>query len=262
MDNGKKVRILAYDLEVTPMLAWAYGMYDTNILEVEQYPYILCFSYQWLDEKKVHSVSLPDFPARYRKDPTDDLDIVKALHRLLDEADVVIAHNANGFDNKVSNARFLVHNLAPPSPFKSVDTLAVARSKAKFSSNKLDLLGQQLDLGRKTNETHGSLWRACVDGDKRAWSKMVKYCEQDVRLLIDLYNRFLPYMTNHPNLATISQKEDVCPKCGGSRLHSRGTRATTTAIHRRFQCQDCGGWCAERISDKEEFVRPTYVNYS
>lgn len=262
MDTGKQVKILAYDLEVTPMLAWAYGMFDTNLLEVEQYPYIMCFSYRWLHEKKVHSVALTDFPARFKKDQTDDLDVVKILHRLLDEADVVIAHNANGFDNKVSNARFLVHNLAPPSPFKTVDTLTVARSKARFSSNKLDLLGQQLHLGRKTAETHGSLWKACVNGDLRAWAKMVKYCEQDVKLLVELYYRFLPYISNHPNMGMLSQREDVCPKCGSKRLHGRGTRSTNTMTYHRFQCRDCKGWCSDRASEKEEFIRPTYVNYN
>lgn len=258
----KKVRILLYDLEVTPMLAWVYGMYQTNVIEVEQYPYILCFSYRWLDEKKIHSHSLVDYPARYKKDDTDDYDVVKELHSLLDEADIVVAHNANGFDNKVANARFLAHNLSPPSPYKTVDTLSVARSRAKFSSNKLDLLGQQLHLGRKTKETHGSLWRACIDGDSKAWAKMVKYCEQDVKLLVSLYERLLPYINNHPNIAVISGREDACPRCGGRRIHSRGTRSTNAKTYRRFQCYDCGAWLSERTSDKEEFTSSTYVNYS
>jgi len=259
--DNKQPKILLYDLEVTPMLGWVYGTYNTNVIKIEQHSYLMCFSYRWLGEKKTYNVSLVDFPARFKKDKTDDYDVVKALHRVLDEADIVIAHNASGFDNKVSTGRFIAHELRPPSPYRTIDTLTIARSKAKFSSNKLDVLGQQLHIGRKTKETHGQLWQDCINGDATAWKKMIKYNNQDVDLLIELYKRLLPYINNHPNLSAITQR-DGCPKCGSIRLNSRGQRITNTVVYRRLQCQDCGGWCAERIADRDEFEKPTYVNYT
>ena len=49
----------------------------------------------------------------------------------LDEADIVVAHNAKKFDNRVAAARFMYHGFLPPSPFKTVDTpLAARRSPA------------------------------------------------------------------------------------------------------------------------------------
>jgi len=259
--SKRKAKILAYDLEVTPILGWVYGTYKTNVLEIEQHSYIMCFSYQWLGQSKVHNVSLIDFPARYKADPTDDYDVVNALYKLLDEADIVIAHNANGFDNKVSTGRFIAHDMTPPSPYKTVDTLSVARQKARFSSNKLDVLGQQLHIGRKANETHGGLWKACLSGDEKAWKKMIAYCNQDVKLLVKLYDRLLPYITNHPNMANYTDQVSVCPKCGSSHMESKGIRRTNTKVYRRYICHSCGGWAAERIAH-EEYDNPEFVNYN
>lgn len=251
-----QVRVLLYDLEVSPLLGWAYKIWDTNILKIERQSYIFCFSYMWLGDKDVKCISQIDFPARYKSDPYDDYDVVKALWSLINEADIVVAHNAKGFDDKVSMGRFLVHNLTPPSPFKAVDTLTVARSKFKFASNKLGDICTQLGIGAKSEETHSDLWYDCIQGDRQAWKKMVQYCKQDTKLLHSLYVKVLPYITNHPSLTLISQDLDACPRCGSGKLHHRGIRG----VYQRFQCMDCHSWLKERIADNYEAQRPMYVN--
>lgn len=258
----RDAKILFYDIEVTPILGYAYGTYDTSLIEIVQHPYMLCFSYKWSYENKIRSVALPDYPARYKKDATDDYDLARELQKLLSEADIVVGHNSNRFDNKVAQSRIMVHRLPTVPPLKRVDTLLVARQTGRFSSNKLDTLAQQLEIGRKTKDTHGQLWQACVAGDMKAWKKMIKYCNQDVQLVVDLYYRFLPYINNHPNMATISQRPDCCPKCGSTKLESKGIRRSNVATYRRYLCHNCKGFCSERLSDNEEFVKPGYINYN
>ncbi len=254
----RKPRILVYDVETTPLIGTAYGTYNTNIMQVLQHPYMLCFSYRWLDERKTYNVALRDFPVRYKADSKDDKDVVRELWHLFNEADVVVAHNAKGFDNKVANGRFIVHNMLPPSPFKTVDTLLEARKIGKFSNNKLDVLGQQLQIGRKTKATHGQLLDGVLDKQKVAWNKMVTYNNQDVNLLIRLYKRLLPYMTRHPNLATISHMPETCPTCNGTHLQRRGFYEAATYTYQRYVCKDCGSWNRFRLSEKE-IEKPTYV---
>jgi DNA polymerase elongation subunit (family B) len=253
------MKILLYDLEITPILGWSYGIWNTNIIEVERSAYIMCFSYMWYGEKKkdIKCISQIDFPSNYKSHPYDDGKITKKLHELLEEADIVIAHNAKGFDNKVAMGRMIYHNMLPPSPFATIDTLTVFRSKFKFSSNSLDKLGQELKIGRKTKTTHGKLWRDCVGGDRKAWAKMIRYCKQDVWLLHNLYERARPYISNHPNIS--HHDIDICPRCGSRNLHYRGYRHTNTSSFRRIQCMDCGGWTRERLHDKN-LPRPKYVN--
>ena len=250
-------RILLYDLEVTPILGWTYKMWEANVIKMERDSYIMCFSYQWLHEGVVRNVAQPDFGLNYATDPHSDQVVVEELWRLMDDADIVVAHSANRFDNRVAMARFLEWGLGPPSPYKSVDTLQAARRYFRMASNSLNALCEQLMLGSKPKETHGSLWRDCVDGDMKAWKKMKKYCNQDVTLLAKLYEELRPYIANHPNVGGYSGERDVCPRCGSDSVQNRGVAHTATCTYQRFVCNDCGAWSRTRKCEPEH---PTLVN--
>jgi DNA polymerase elongation subunit (family B) len=255
----REPRILIYDLEVTPMLCWTYRRYEANVIHVERESYVMCFSYKWFGEKKIKSVSQTDFPEQYAKDPYDDKEVVKVLWDLINEADVVIAHNAAGFDNKVSNERFLVHRLGPTSPYKTIDTLITAKRYFKNSSNSLDNLCKKLGIGDKTKDKHSELWHDCVNGDTKSWNKMIKYCKNDVKILEELYFILRPYMPNHPNVALLAEKPNGCPKCGSVNIQFRGLQRSNTSTFRRIQCVDCGAWSRVRVCDKSA-EKPQFVN--
>lgn len=253
------MKVLVYDLEITPTLGWTYGIYDTNVIHVEREPYIMCFSYKWLGEKEVKCVAQTDFPSRYKRNRYCDRLVVEELWRLLDEADVVVAHNAARFDNKVANERFLVHRLGPTSPYKTVDTLQVAKRYFRNGSNSLDNLCKKLELGQKSSVRHHDLWRACVDGDSESWQLMKDYCDKDVELLESLYLLLRPYIANHPNMALISDTLDGCPKCASTNIQYRGLQRSNVAVYRRVHCNNCGAWSRVRLAEGD---KPTFVNVS
>lgn len=238
--GGKKV--LLYDLEVSPLRIRAFGEWQTDAIKVEQYSYVYCFSYKWLGESEVHTVALQDFSARYKDDPTDDYNVVKKLWDLRSQAQVTVAHNEDGFDRQVGNARFLVHDMGPPAPSRTVDTLKIARKHFKFSSNKLDRLGQQLKIGRKTEQGYGQLWEGYEANKEVSVKKMIEYCEQDVELLEKLYLRCMPFITNHPNMAMLVEDEDACPKCGHPYMDDISFYSTNTQTYVLSQCKQCKGW--------------------
>lgn len=248
-----------YDLEVSPTLGWTYGIYDTRVLHVEQDPIIMCFSYQWYGEKKIHNHRIQILNG---KEIVSEKDVVERLWELFDEADIVVAHNALRFDNKVATAAFLRHNLTPPTPYKTIDTLRVVKSISRFNSNSLDAIGETLGLGRKTAVKHSDLWHDCLQGDKKAWKKMVAYNNQDVRLLTAIYEKLRPYIKNHPNLGVILQKRDVCSKCGSSNLQARGREGRRTGMVQRWVCNDCGGNTYSALPDERLPIeeRPNIVN--
>src|SRR5690606_37792378 len=134
----------------------------------------LCFAYKWLGEKKIHAHALPDYKD-YKKDTCSDHNLAKELHNLFSEADVVVAHNGDNFDQKMANAMFARHKLGPPSPYKTIDTLKVSRKNFKFPSHHLDSIGEQLHIGRKLKHNGFPLWLACEAGDPVAYKTMVKY---------------------------------------------------------------------------------------
>lgn len=236
-----KNKILLFDIETSPTLGFIWQMWEANVLKVVRPWNILCFSYKWFGEKKTHVVSLPQFKG-YRKNPHNDRELVKRLWKLFDEADVIIAHNGDKFDIKKSYAKFIEHDLKPPAPYRTVDTLKVARRYFKFDSNKLDSLGEFLHLGRKVHTGGFELWDRCMNGDPKAWRLMEKYNIGDVKLLEKVYLKLRPYIQNHPNYNVFNDTNHACPNCGSKSIQRRGYSYSRTTKYQRWQCQNCHSW--------------------
>lgn len=245
-------RVLFWDIETAPILGTAWANYDTNLIWVVEDWYILCFAYKW-QGGKTQVISLPDFKL-YKKDPKNDIEVVKALQALFEEADITIAHNGDRFDVRKTNARILKHNLPRPIPPKTIDTLKVSRKNFALTSHKLDDLGEYLGVGRKI-KTDKDLWEGCVAGDMKAWKKMKKYNIQDVELLERVYNKLLPWIDNHPSLSILENRPDSCPNCGGTNVIARSKyHPTKTQAYQYHQCNDCGHPVKVRIPEKREKV--------
>lgn len=236
----KKPRIILYDIETTPILGYAWELYDTSILSVVEPWKLLAFSYKVLGEKKVHVFSRRKYTERQ---------LVKKLWKVLNGADLVISHNGNQFDNKKAQDKFAHFNLGPPAPLVSVDTRAEAKRHFKFSSNSLDNLADYLSIGRKLQTGGFDLWKRCMRGELKALLKMERYNKQDVRLLEKVYLRLRPWMSTHPNLTLLKGRLGGCPKCGSNHLQARGFRYTQVNKFQRYQCQSCGGWTTSRKAE-------------
>lgn len=236
-----KPRVAFFDVENAPTLGYFWGkLWETSIVSVTNPWYMLSFSYKWMGEDKVHCHALPDYPL-FKKDKENDKHLIEDLHDLFDEADILIAHNGDRFDVRKANARFIMQGLKPPSPYKTIDTLKVARRYFHFQSNRLDDLGQYLDVGRKMPHTGFDLWSRCMRGERTAWKTMREYNIKDVLLLEKVYERLKPYMTNHPDL-TIYNETPGCPTCGSTHVHRRGFAVSRKRKYRRYHCGSCGSW--------------------
>jgi hypothetical protein len=113
-----------------------------------------------------------------------------------------------------------------------------------------------LDIGHKEATGGWDTWMGCMLGEDKAWKRMVKYNNMDVKITKDLYLELLPWLTNHPALNVIDGKDDACPKCGGNHWQERGYAYTTVGKRKRFQCQNCKGWTQGReiISTDVQYV--------
>lgn len=255
--RASQPRILLYDIETAPPLIAAWERYETDALWEERPGYMLCYAYKWLGEARTRVVGLPEFKT-YKRHPHDDKELIQSLYALFEEADIIVAHNGDGFDQRTSKGRFLVHGFGPPAPFKQIDTLKVSRKHFRLPSHKLDDLAKLLGVRRKVRTGGIDLWYDVVHGDMTAWNKMMRYNKQDVRVLEDVYLKLRPWIENHPAL-NLYDNPHKCPKCGLGPMQARGYRLTKTLRYRRYQCQNCGGWSSERESDKS-FTKPILVN--
>lgn len=241
MKKKNKAKILLLDIENSPLISYTWGIWEQDVIDVKEEWYILSCAYKWLGEKQTKVLSLPQFK-NWKKDKKDDEGLVEVVWKLLDEADVVIAHNGNSFDIKKIYSRFLQHGMKPPTPFKQIDTLLIARKYFKFDSNKLDRLGQYLEIGRKIKHEGFPLWLGCMSGDKKSWSKMIKYNKNDVILLEKIYYKLLPYITNHPNVNLTLETVHNCPNCGSTNIQKKGTGINKVTTYQKMRCLGCGCW--------------------
>jgi hypothetical protein len=213
---------------------------------------MLTAAWTWLDQERVQVVGLCDYP-RYAENPEDDYDLVAQAHRLFDEADIVVAHNGTSFDTKKAQARMIIHGFDPPSPFKEFDTLRVARKHFAFNGNSLNDLCRVLGIGEKSETGGFKTWMGCLQGDPRAWATMKRYNRNDVVLLKQLYLRLRPWATTHPNLATLSGKPSICPKCGAEgQMIDKGWNHNKVTRAKKYQCQACRGYCSSRTNERLE----------
>ena len=242
------MKVLLLDIETAPNTAYMWGMWqelNSTKFIVDDW-FIMCWSAKWLGEKKIMGESVHENPD-YKKNPRDDKRIMIELKKLLNEADIVIAHNGVKFDCKKIRARFILNGIKPASPYTVIDTLTHARGQFAFTSNRLDDLGKFLKLGKKVDTGGFELWSDCLDQKIPAWKKMVKYCKNDVILLEKVYRAIRPFIKKHPNSSTyLDTVKPVCPKCGSDDIWYQGYAYTGAGKFKRFQCKTCYGWGREK----------------
>lgn len=252
-----KPRILIYDIESSPLITYNWTRWsDHGVIDVKQEWFLLCVTWKWLGESGVNYCGLNSFKSAFKNDPTDDIRLAQKIHALFEEADVTIAHNNDKFDKRKSNARFLLNGLSPPSPYKTIDTLKVARRHFALSSNSLNELTKMLGFGEKAKHPGFSMWRGCMQGCEKSWAQMERYAKKDVVLLEKIYKKLLPWIDNHPNYGLYSNTDEpTCTNCGSLKLIKRGTSYAYTQAYQRYQCTACGKYSKSTKSMKSVKIK-------
>ena len=234
-----EAKILLLDIETAPLEAYIWSLWTKyvgpSLLKCEWF--ILTWAAKWLGDDTVYSRKLTSSEALRE----DDERIMRDLWDFLDEADIIIAHNGERFDVPKINSRFLLNKMSPPSSYKQIDTLRVARKEFGFTHNSLDSLAKLFGIEGK-NKTTMELWIDCKHGSDDALEEMEEYDIQDVIVLEKVYFKMRPYIKGHPNLDLyIDSESPVCPQCGeDSLLAVEGKFFYTQAVrYQLYRCSSC-----------------------
>jgi predicted PolB exonuclease-like 3'-5' exonuclease len=179
-------KVLFYDIETSYNIvkSWRVGYNMTiqpeDILHERK---IICVSYSWLDDDMVYNITWDE--------NQDDKELLITFIDVLNQADLIVAHNGEGYDLPWIRTRALLHDLPMRINYKQFDTLKVARRKFNFNSNKLDYISTFLGFGHKI-KTNMALWdeiilRKC----ETSLAYMVEYCNKDVLLLEKVYKKLM-----------------------------------------------------------------------
>lgn len=246
-----KPKILVFDIETSPLITYTWGLFDQNIAlnQIKEDWHVLSYAAKWLDDPPNKTMYKDQ---RGKKDISNDKDMLKGIWKLLDEADVVITQNGISFDSKKLNARFMIHGLGRPSPYKHIDTLKIAKKHFAFTSNKLEYMTDKLCVKYKklTDERKFggfSLWKECLKDNIKAWKEMERYNKYDVLSLEELYHKLQPW-DNSVNLSSFHDSEQFTCNCGSTKFHKRGITVTSTGKFQRYQCQNCGKWHRSKVN--------------
>jgi hypothetical protein len=188
--NTGEARVLIYDIETSPNIGWFWRAgYKLNISpdNIIKERAIICVSYKWLGEDQVYNLS-------WDKNQ-DDKFLLEQFIEVLNEADLIVAHNGDNFDLKWLKTRALYHRLPMLPNYKQFDTLKLVKSKLNLNSNRLDYIAKFLGFEGK-NKTTIDLWIDIVyKKSQEAMNTMLEYCDEDVRQLEKVYKE-LRYLGN------------------------------------------------------------------
>lgn len=254
-NNGPKV--LVFDIETAPMLAHVWGLFDQNVAlnQIDKDWHVLSWSAKWYENENGdlfgphNKVMYMD--QRNKKKLEDDSILLKGIWKLLNEADVVITQNGRRFDVKKLNARFLLNGMQPPSSYKHIDTLVIAKNKFALTSNKLEFMTGQLCTKYKklkSKKFQGfTLWKECLANNLEAWNEMEKYNKYDVLSLEELAQILIPWDASvNFNLYT-ENSTHVCT-CGSEDFKKNGFSYTSVGRFQRWACTDCGKEVRDRTN--------------
>ncbi len=259
-DQGPRISIL--DIETAPVRAAVWGLFKQNVglNMIRDDWFIMSFAHKWFRDEKVVYLDQSK-----QLDMEDDTALLIALHKVLDEADIVVAHNGRKFDLRKINARFIAAGMTPPSPYRIVDTLETAKRQFAFTSNKLEWLTGQLCTTKKLK--HGKfpgfeLWDQCLKGNPEAWEEMREYNIVDILSLEELYELFLPWDDRAPNYGNfVDEAEPVCPRCGSRHVtEAAKPYRTNVGLYKLYQCDSCHGWARGRTLQNSAAKRKTLMS--
>ena len=233
-----KVNVLTLDIETSAHTVRTWGLFKQNIglNQIVEPGSTLCLAYKWFDETETHFLR------------ADEPDYAQRVWDLLDAAHYVVHWNGTSFDIPHLQKDLILAGLMPPSPFKQIDLVRVARKQFNFASNKLDWVAQQLGVGSKVKHEGFDLWTACEAGDPDAWKRMEEYNRGDIAVTEGLLVKLLPWIPNMAHIGMYIGTDRCCARCGNDDLKIEGYSYANSQKYILMHCTECGFW--NRGADK------------
>jgi len=105
--TGEPPRIMLLDIETAPQKGYFWSRFNITVgsNQVIEPSYMLTWAAREFEGTDVEFDSLFINQDAYWEDPKDDKRIIESMYEILDEADIIIAHNGDNFDIKKIMAR-------------------------------------------------------------------------------------------------------------------------------------------------------------
>lgn len=252
--DSREINVLILDIERLKGEAevefWTLSDFKNRRISVDDvavWPRTICVAWKWLGHMDTHFASVWG-------------DGQQGMHQRIwdavDAADVVIGHNVAAFDMKHLNTGWRDHDFHPPSPYKTVDTLKIARQVFGDESKALDTMTRRIGLQSKTDQYSVDAAKQACAGSGGAQARIREYNEGDIDATEALYLELLPWARSHPHVApSLGGAFLLCPRCGSEQVSRNGTYSPAVYIYRQYVCGSCGGHFRSGLEARGPSVR-------
>lgn len=250
------VKTLYFDIETTLAKSYHWGQWQQNLSVKQQIQesHMLSHAWAWGDGEVFSSVLTPEEVLNQ-----DDERIVYEIWSLLDNCDIVVAHNGKRFDVKKVNGYFLKYGLPKPSSYKVIDTLEIAKKHFNLPFKSLEYLAKFLNVELKQDSGGIQTWIDCDRGNPEALATMEFYNRGDVVTLREIHNKLKGWDNNGVNIALYNDNHDtLCTHCGSDDISVITDKFAYTP-NRKYQVYRCNSCKAVLRSNKKEGVGNTLV---
>ncbi len=251
MANVEKPKILFYDIETSPLLAYVWRLGEQVVghyqLAKQGRAYgIICVSYAWDDGRPAKTID-------WGYKAQDTAKVILEFDKVIKQADVAIGKNSDRFDIKHLATQRMLNGL-PPLPEwvgRTDDLEKQMRKHFTFPSYSLDYLSKEVGLGGKMKMEFED-WVSIVERTSKAsFEKMKLYNRKDVLDTRTLWNKLQPYITPKFNQATF-YGDFRCTNCGSQDLKKDGIRHTGKTSYQVFFCKGHNGYAGRMVIPSTE----------
>lgn len=179
------MRIAAIDLETTDLKAMM------GLLLCGSFQQIVPPEYEGIEAYTIFDADQP------KGNANPDKALAIALRDEMEKYDMIVTWNGKMFDIPFLNARLLKHKERPVRVKFHFDAMYQAGYSAnRIGSKKLVNVQKFLDCVEAKTDIDWDVWKLAILGDDAALAQVIEHCEQDVKVLAEVYWRLLPYLRN------------------------------------------------------------------
>jgi uncharacterized protein YprB with RNaseH-like and TPR domain len=175
-----KPTILGFDIEATHLKA--------------SFGHIICCSFVDLLNPRapVETVRIDELKGRRL---SDDSRVLKAIKEKLESTWIWAGWYSKMYDVPFINGRLALHGMWPLEKRMHIDLLYYSKGQfMKLHSSKLDSVAKTFRLKSQKTDILPDEWLAAGEGDPEAIKYVVKHCEQDVKVLREVFPILAPHI--------------------------------------------------------------------
>lgn len=200
---------------------------------VTEWPRTICVAWRRYGQKRV------EFVAEWDEGGRDAM--LRRVWDVYDEADIVVGHNLAAFDSKTLKAEWAMLGMKPPRPWKTVDTLQIARREFRFESNQLGSLCERLGVPGKVDHYDPECAVRALAGSVPDQRRLRRYNRGDIEASEALFDAMRGWIPSHPFIGTHGD-EKRCNQCSSNDLTLLPTTYRAVVLdYGLFRCNNCGG---------------------